>query len=154
MLDDILNKGICVVVGLFFGSVATTYIASKSAESESSSEITVKQTFFSKSPEDGLEEALEYYGISHPDIVYKQAVLETGHFKSNLCVEGNNLFGLYDSLKGEYCKFGHWHESVRAYKNWVQYKYDGSQDYYEFLDAIGYAQDKNYINILKQIRCE
>mgnify|MGYP004646293849 CR=1 FL=1 len=45
--------------------------------------------FFSKSPQEGLMEALEYYGVEHSQIVYAQAVLETGHFKSDLCLNNN-----------------------------------------------------------------
>lgn len=35
-------------------------------------------SFMNKSPKEGLWEALEYYGIHHKEIVYAQAVLETG----------------------------------------------------------------------------
>ena len=50
--------------------------------------------FFSQTPKEGLEEALSYYGLEHKDIVYAQAVLETGHFKSKVCLNYNNLFAL------------------------------------------------------------
>lgn len=113
--------------------------------------ITIIPSFFNKSPEDGLREALDYYDIKHPEIVYAQAVLETGHFKSNLCTNSNNLFGLYNSKKKEYYRFNHWTESIKAYINFVQYKYKPPGDYYEFLDSIGYAEDPYYINKLKGI---
>lgn len=107
--------------------------------------------FFSKSPQEGLMEALEYYGVKHPQIVYAQAVLETGHFKSDLCLNGNNLFGLYNSKKHRYYTFDHWAESVVAYIKFVQYKYKPPDDYYEFLSRIGYAEDKDYIRKLRNI---
>lgn len=107
--------------------------------------------FFSKSPQDGLMEALEYYEVKHPQIVYAQAVLETGHFKSDLCLNGNNLFGLYNSRKNQYYKFDHWVESVVAYLDYVQDRYKPPNDYYKFLQRIGYAEDPNYINKLKGI---
>ena len=110
-----------------------------------------KPKFFSQTPQEGLKEALEYYDIAHKDIVYAQAILETGHFTSNLCVNHNNLFGLYDSNAKEYSKFNHWSESVIAYKNWIQYKYEPTQDYYAFLEEINYASDKKYTKRLKQI---
>lgn len=47
--------------------------------------------FMSKGPEEGLMEALEYYEIHHKEIVYAQAILETGHFKSGGCKKGNNF---------------------------------------------------------------
>lgn len=38
-----------------------------------------------------------------------------------------------------------WEESVKAYKDYVQYKYKGG-NYYEFLNRIGYAEDGSYIS--------
>ena len=62
----------------------------------------IQPDFFNKLPQEGLMEALEYYEIKHPQIVYAQAILETGHFKSNVCLNYNNLFGLYDSKNKDY----------------------------------------------------
>ena len=107
--------------------------------------------FFSKTPKDGLEEALSYYSLKHKDIVYAQAVLETGHFKSNICLNYNNLFGLYDSKSKDYYKFNHWTESIIAYKEWVQTKYQPPNNYYTFLEEINYAEDENYTKLLKEI---
>ena len=107
--------------------------------------------FLSQSPKEGLMEALDYYGVKHPEIVYAQAVLETGHFKSDLCLNGNNLFGLYNSRKKEYYRFDHWTESVEAYIDFIQYRHKPPNDYYKFLDNIGYAEDPHYINKLKRI---
>lgn len=110
-----------------------------------------KPSFYSKSPQEGLMEALEYCGVKHPQIVYAQAILETGHFKSDLCLNGNNLFGLYNSKKHKYYTFAHWTESVVAYLDYVQYRYKPPNDYYKFLSDIGYAEDPHYINKVKEI---
>lgn len=112
--------------------------------------------FFSKSPQEGLIEALEYYGVKHPQIVYAQAVLETGNFASRKIKTHNNLFGLYDSKRKRYYRFKHWTHSVKAYVDMIQYKYKGDNnkppnDYYRFLQKIGYAKDPYYINKLKGI---
>jgi flagellum-specific peptidoglycan hydrolase FlgJ len=112
--------------------------------------------FFSKSPQEGLIEVLEYYGVKHPQIVYAQAVLESNWFKSGLCVNGNNLFGLYNSKERKYHTFDHWAKSVEAYVKLVQYKYKGDYDkppdeYYKFLENIGYAEDTLYISKLRRI---
>ena len=107
--------------------------------------------FFYQTPKEGLEEALSYYGLEHKDIVYAQAVLETGHFKSNVCLNYNNLFGLYDSKSKDYYKFNHWTESIVAYKEWVQTKYQPPNNYYTFLEEINYAEDENYTKLLKEI---
>lgn len=107
--------------------------------------------FFSKSPQEGLMEALEYYEVKHPQIVYVQAVLETGHFKSDLCLNGNNLFGLYNSKKHRYYTFDHWKDCIIAYKEMIQYKYKDGDDYLNFLKEIGYAEDSEYICKLKEL---
>lgn len=107
--------------------------------------------FFSKSPQEGLMEALEYYGVEHSQIVYAQAVLETGHFKSDLCLNNNNLFGLYNSKRHKYHTFDHWKDCVIAYKDFIQHRYKPPNDYYKFLLDIRYAKDPNYISKLKGI---
>ena len=107
--------------------------------------------FFSQTPKEGLEEALSYYGLKHKDIVYAQAVLETGHFKSKVCLKYNNLFGLYNSKEKRYYKFNHWTESVVAYKEWIQKKYQPPNNYYAFLEEINYAEGKSYTRLLKEI---
>lgn len=107
--------------------------------------------FFNQSPEEGLIEALDYYGIQFPEIVYAQALIETGHFKSKLCTQYNNLFGLYNSRTKSYYKFDNWWDSVIAYRDKVQYKYKGNTDYYTFLVKLPYATDPNYIRKIKQL---
>ena len=108
-------------------------------------------TFENKTPEEGIDEALQYYGIKHPIIVKAQAILETANFTSDLCIKNNNLFGLYDSKNKRYYSYNHWWESIEAYKKLIQRKYDNSKYYYMFLEDIKYAKDKEYINKLKEI---
>ena len=108
-------------------------------------------TFENKTPEEGIDEALQYYNIKHPTIVKAQAILETAHFTSDLCIKNNNLFGLYDSKNKRYYSYNHWWESIEAYKKLIQKKYDNSKYYYMFLKDIKYANDKEYINKLKEI---
>ena len=107
--------------------------------------------FENKTPEEGIDEALQYYNIEHPTIVKAQAILETGNFTSNLCIKNNNLFGLYDSKNKRYYSYKHWWESIEAYKKLIQRKYNNSKYYYIFLEDIKYAKDKDYINKLKEI---
>ena len=59
-------------------------------------------------------ECLLYYKVKHPEIVLAQGILETGHFKSNVCINNNNLFGLKKSST-KYYKFTHWSESIVFY---------------------------------------
>ena len=83
-------------------------------------------------------------GILYPKIVLAQAILETGWFRSSVCRNKHNLFGLTNPHTGKYYEFNHWTESVRAYHTKVQYKYKGG-NYLLWLDEIGYAEDPNYI---------
>lgn len=108
-------------------------------------------TFENKTPEEGIDKALQYYNIEHPTIVKAQAILETAHFTSDLCMKNNNLFGLYDSKNKKYYSYNHWWESIEAYKKLIQRKYNNSKYYYKFLEDIKYAKDKEYINKVKKI---
>lgn len=150
MKQRIFNILILLIVGMLCIIQALSYL-----KKEEPPKINIangeQPDFFSKSPQEGLMEALEYYGVKHPQIVYAQAVLETGYFKSDLCLNGNNLFGLYDSKNHRYYTFEHWCDSIVAYLNYVQYRYKPPNDYYGFLLEIGYAGDAQYIQKLKRI---
>jgi hypothetical protein len=52
-----------------------------------------------------LLEVIREVGLTNGLIVLAQALLETGYFKSRVCKEYNNLFGLYDSKNREYFRF-------------------------------------------------
>lgn len=94
-------------------------------------------------------------GIKHPEVVAKQFVLETGWGKSYVCNTYNNLFGFmyYSKELGKYVyfKYNHWTESIEAYKRFQDKKYKGGC-YYTFLNNVGYAEAKNYVQVLKQIK--
>lgn len=83
-------------------------------------------------------------GIRYPKIALAQAILETGWFRSPLCRNRHNLFGLTNPQTGKYYEFNHWTESVRAYYTKVQYKYKGG-NYLLWLRDVGYAEDPRYI---------
>jgi len=93
---------------------------------------------------------LEKYEVKFPKIVLAQALLETGNFSSDLCRINHNLFGLRHPSDGSYYTFDTWEESVRAYRDDVQYKYSAG-DYYTFLTRIGYAEDRQYASKVRRI---
>lgn len=127
-----------------------TYVEPKKEYSDT---IVIKYPkFLSKSPKEGLNEALDFYNIHHKNIVLAQAILETGNYKSHICLEYNNLFGLYNSKKKQYYKYNHWSESVIAYKRLIQSRYKPNEDYYAFLQRIHYAENPKYIKILKELQ--
>ncbi len=84
-----------------------------------------------------LKDEIKRLDIKFPEIVYGQARLETGNFKSNFFKNRNNLFGF--RVKTGYMYFRHWKECVAYYANW-QKKYYKQGDYFEFLTKIGYAE--------------
>jgi len=107
--------------------------------------------------------ALKHQGIKNPEIVLRQAILETGWFKSKLFIKHNNPFGMkYAKVRKNCCKAGtkeysgysHWYDAVKDYKHWQErYKinYTDSNKYYTFLDKLPYASSKTYIKTLKSI---
>ena len=95
--------------------------------------------------------ALVHYDIKYPKAVLAQAKLESGNYTSSHYRNRNNFLGLYNSRRKEYFKFNHWSECILAYKDMVEYKLREGEDYYQFLDRIGYAENPNYIRLVKQI---
>jgi flagellum-specific peptidoglycan hydrolase FlgJ len=157
-LKDIISFVWNIILVAVASGIAVTFVNTsqenrdlKKELSEYKIEHTPKPEFFYKTPEEGLVEALEYYEIQFPEIVYAQALLETGHFSSSICKNYNNLFGLYNSKIKDYYSFEHWSDSVKAYRDFVQYKYKGNTDYYTFLVNLPYATDPNYIRKIKQL---
>lgn len=86
-------------------------------------------------------------GLPHPHIVLAQARLETGNFTSARCKIDKNLFGIKHN--GRYAKYARWQDSVTDYRRRISARYKGG-DYYQFLQRIGYAEEKEYINKLKK----
>lgn len=104
--------------------------------------------FLKGHPKQHLMDALRYYEVKHPEIVYAQAIIETGNFSSNGFKVKNNLFGI---MKGSRLRvFNHWTESIVYYKNNIQNRYK-SGDYYAFLKRIGYAENPNYTVHIKKV---
>lgn len=71
--------------------------------------------------------------IHHPDIVFQQALKESGHLKCEGCsLDHNNLFGF--RYNHEYLEFDTWKESIDYYERWqIRKGYNGEEDYHEFL---------------------
>lgn len=98
---------------------------------------------------DSIYYVMGEYEIKYPDIVYAQAVLETGNFKAGIFTRKQNLFGLRG--KKGYYSFKHWSESVKMYKEKIQSRYWEGEDYYYFLRRIHYATNPNYTKSLKKL---
>jgi len=103
---------------------------------------------YSQTTEEVWQEILKD-SIKHPDIVMRQAILETGWFKSSACRNNHNLFGFQNGKM----KFKTWQESVAYYKRWQdKYYKNDSEDYYNFLIRIHYATGEAYVKCLKAIK--
>lgn len=104
--------------------------------------------------EEVLYNTLKHYDFPNPAIITAQAVLESGNFKSKLCKDNNNLFGLYNSRTMSYFKFDSWISCVFAYKQFILSKYNPEEDYYKFLDRIGYTEDSLYESKVKELELD
>lgn len=112
--------------------------------------------------EDKLIELLKDLNVKYPHIVLAQAKLETGHFKSKIFNENNNLFGMKEArvrihtakgTKNNHAYYDNWVESVYDYAFYQStYHSDkkNEKQYYKGLDK-SYAESKNYSDALKRI---
>jgi hypothetical protein len=111
-----------------------------------------------------LYDSLVSRGFCAPDVVWRIAVWETGHLRSGLCVNYNNLFGLKQS-RSQYRHFNHWLDCLdymqvlwnRKFEEFAESGVGG--DAYCFLQWWGYKtghsqhpSEANYIVHLKSIR--
>jgi uncharacterized FlgJ-related protein len=104
--------------------------------------------------------------IKHPEVVFAQALLESGNFTSKVCKIHNNLFGMkfpgkretvaIGKSKSGYAKYSSWIESVEDYALYQDYiflkkkKEFGKIEYFTYLDKT-YAEGANYSIKLKRI---
>jgi hypothetical protein len=113
--------------------------------------------------EELLKKCLDYEGIKYKDIVILQSQLETGHYTSDIFLNGNNLFGMkYPSRRPtvatgiykEHAKYAHWSDSVVDYAMWQEYylsrgyrlEWEIDNDFYLIvLKSIPYAEDSRYV---------
>jgi len=80
--------------------------------------------------EKNLGQELKNQGVMYPDVAMAQSMLETGHFKSDIFLDNNNLFGMKHPRQRQtlskgpsrgHASFDKWQDSVRDYKMWQDY---------------------------------
>lgn len=82
-------------------------------------------------------------GIKSPEIVLRQAIYESGHFRSAICKTKNNIFGFRTMVI--YKSFKSWQDCVDYYKRWQDRHYtDSTEEYYHFLQRINYSGYKSF----------
>ena len=144
---------ISCLIGIFVGAVCVLWYQSMKRQSEKINgevaSVIWRQNHFLLSEENLMNER-KAQDIQFPKIVAAQALLETGNFKSYACTNRNNLFGLRKK-DSTYMSFEHWTECVAAYKRYIQKWKQPPNDYYKYLDDLGYAEDTSYTTKLKQM---
>jgi uncharacterized FlgJ-related protein len=102
-------------------------------------------------------------GLEFPDIVFAQAVLESGGFTSRLTQKNNNIFGMRNPMKRRttsvgsyhgYAIYESWRESIQDYflfqkMLFTSHKFTRSS-YLDYLDKY-YSTSKGYKNALLKI---
>lgn len=149
-----------IIVGLLFSSLGFgTAIKFNQAIEKIPVIIRINEQEFS---EKNLKKEIDKLGFKYPDIIYAQAIEETGNFKSIVFRENNNLFGLkLPNLRptlaiGEnlnHAKFKNWHESLAERALWEAQNASNiysEKEYYQLLDAI-YAEKPGYSTRLKNL---
>ena len=99
MRNSLNNKIIIFSTFIFLSAAALADFSNINIPAPVSKQTTKKEGKYYLSPQLNAAE-VKYYmdsiGIKHSEVVLKQALLETGHFKSKLLMNKNNLFA--------YCK--------------------------------------------------
>jgi len=92
--------------------------------------------------------------IKFPDIVFAQAVLETGHFRSKLFQNANNLFGMKLPKKRETVAVGKTSGGYARFESWESSVYDYSLWQNNILSKNGDLTRKQYLTMLDKIYSE
>jgi flagellum-specific peptidoglycan hydrolase FlgJ len=100
-------------------------------------------------------------GVKYIDIMVAQARIETGWYTSKIFIHNNNLFGMklperrlttaIGSDRG-HAQYISWQQSVADYKLWQSKVLIKNKSRRKYLSYIGrtYAEDSNYINLIKK----
>jgi uncharacterized FlgJ-related protein len=108
-----------------------------------------------------LKRAINDYNISYANVVFNQAVLETGNFTSNIFLENNNMFGMTQpgvrkttSLgeKNGFANYSNWLESLKDYKYYQEMILSNDNVYLTILKHQNYAEDNDYINKITRLK--
>ncbi len=152
--------------GICFGLVASLLILKKSPEPAAKIQLAKveippvpKDTGFNQ---EKLLGTLKEMNLKFYDIVYAQAIIETGHFTSNIFRNGNNLFGMKVARQrpttaiGEYkghAKYESWEESVMDYALFQASYMKKCKTREEYLEYLGknYAGDPGYVSKIRAI---
>lgn len=109
-----------------------------------------------------MAEMLSGLNVKYPWIPMAQSMIETGHWKSDIFLENNNLFGMKEAksrittavgTNKNHAEYNTWRESVYDYAFYQNRYLNGIQtenDYYQYL-AASYAEDPTYVSKIKKM---
>lgn len=112
--------------------------------------------------EQKLIEKIKQLNFKYPHIILAQAKLESGHFKSTIFLENNNMFGMREAkLRANLAKgtnrnhayYDSWQDCVLDYALYYStylYKIKTEGEYFEYLRQ-NYAEDPTYVQRLKEM---
>ncbi len=112
--------------------------------------------------QDQVYDFIKEINVAHPEVVYAQAKLESGNFKSKLFIEYNNIFGMkmperrptiaIGVTKSGFAVYESWKHSIIDYAIYQVYSAKGlsQEKYIEFLNRV-YAEDNEYDVKIKRI---
>jgi uncharacterized FlgJ-related protein len=164
--DKITKKTILVVFGLLLTSSLLTlsFTVNKVNDirfiTEETKQIIIKQEN-EFSPEKLKAYILEL-NIRFPHIVYAQALLESGEFKSHIFKENHNFFGMKQAkqrpttnkgTENGHAYFANWRDCVVDYAFYQAAYLNDLRTEKEYFDYLGqnYAEDPMYVSKLKKI---
>lgn len=153
---DFILIAILLLIGFYFGYLIFSHATKLIDQKADKIQIEIEHESQKLNAENVYQELMRN-DVKFADIVLRQACLESGWFTSYNCLERNNLFGMKGGKKSPgnpngYAIYDNWKYSVRAYKRWQRRMYgDSNENYYSFLERIGYAESSEYIDKLKKI---
>lgn len=162
-----MSQNLIKYVLLSFLMLETSFVRNSDYNNHYREDVSKVKTIKVKNSENEFSEEkliglLKDLNVKYPHIVLAQAKLETGHFKSKIFNENNNLFGMKEArvrihtakgTKNNHAYYDNWVESVYDYAFYQStYHSDkkNEKQYYKGLDK-SYAESKNYSDALKRI---
>lgn len=147
-----------IISSVLIGFFGIGFMAGKSKCDKTVEDITKEQIVQEISFEDSVYNYILELNIQHPEVVLRQARIESGNFKSRVFLENNNMFGMKipnkrpNMVSGSnmgYAVYNSWQESVIDYALYQVYsgKNLSKEDYIKMLNN-NYAEDTEYLNKL------
>lgn len=105
---------------------------------------------------ESVKDIIKSLNIQHPEVVYRQYVIESGWGTSNLAVTHNNLFGMkypqnrpttaYGKTSNGFAKYRSIRDSIIDYALWQSFYANNlsETEYLSYLSKV-YAEDPKYI---------